>query len=121
MKRTTKRHFDLFRQTCATCIEDWGIVGWQVTYRHAKLPGAQATCTTRQQHRIACLSLTTHWEDAEGKDVLTDNRVRQSARHEATHLLIATMVNIISSRYVTEDECVHAEEALVRHLQELLP
>ena len=43
-----------------------------------------------------------------------------SAKHEAIHLLISDIADLASSRYITEDELVEAEEKLVNKLERLI-
>ncbi len=114
---TNKRHFALFVAEAEACIKRWRIVGWRVEFLHEKLTESRAEIRTSAKNHAAVIVLNTEWDH----DEVTDKKVRESARHEAVHLLVDELDEIAQFRYVTNDQRVHALESVVRHLDELLP
>ena len=116
MSATTKRHFAIFKAECERCIRLYRIVGWRVEYAHEKMDN-RAEYRCNYADRTAELVLSSHWKD----DHVTDERVRDSARHEVIHLLLAGLHTAALARHIERDRLSGVVEATVRHLEEVLP
>jgi hypothetical protein len=117
--KTSKADFTLFKAEFARCARRWGIVGWGISYVHEPTnPRARgAELRTRVLSRVAVAVLFVDWD----KDPVTRKAIITTARHEATHLLLSPLADVVSSRYLTEDEEMHANESVCRHVEGLLP
>lgn len=116
-ERTTSSDFERFKEHAIQAFRAWGVDDWDIRFKHQRLSGAMANCSTDLTGRMARLRLSTDF----GPNPITDAILRDTARHEAVHVLLAQVTNIGNSRWATEDEFKAAEEALVQRLLRVLP
>jgi len=116
--KTTKKDFERFKDAFNKCIEAYGLLSWEIIFRHEKIEDAYASVSvdTRGQLAIVCLSLG--WPDNEDDGWGSHEA---TARHEAIHLLLANLTYLAHNRYVNSREVDVEEERMVRVLEKLLP
>lgn len=113
--KTSQRHFKIFKKECQRWIKGFNLSNWQVYFKHLKFRGevkAFARLKSNLSSHTATIFLNKDWE----KDLLTDERIKKSARHEVMHLLLARLGELSRSRYVTPTEFIEAEEEIVNRL-----
>lgn len=122
---TTDAHFRAFSTEVHRLVRLWGINDWIVKCAHMRLTDARAQCMTRVTHRVCTIALGKVWmpKDGNGDEHFapTLRDVKETARHEVIHLLLARVQDLGTTRFVTEDESTQAIEGLCRHLHDLLP
>lgn len=119
---TTARHFAIFKAECKRLLKLWGVNDWDVTFAHEGLSYARAQCRFSLITRVATISLGRVWSgDGNKAYEPAFSMIKDCARHECAHLLLAPLHGLTGARYVTEDEEKCAVESVCRHLQGLLP
>lgn len=85
----SKHHFEIFRAECERMIDVLHLRDWAFLYEFEKLDtGIRAEVSTDMFARTAIVSLARSWEPI-GLDCLSDDKVRETARHEVLHVLMA--------------------------------
>ena len=118
MPKTTQKDFTYFKACCQKWIDRFQLNGWQVNYKLIKLNGNQATFNSQYRGCRASISLDIELDPADGETI--NEMLEGDAQHEVIHLLLCNFSMLASSRFVTEDEIVKAEEELVRKLQGII-
>lgn len=90
----------------------FGLTGYKVYFYYEPLEDCFANITVDQSHMVATTKLNSK------KD--PDKHVKQSAKHEAIHLLLWKLQNIANSRYCQPEELDEAIEELVFKLEGLI-
>lgn len=114
--KTTDADFRFFEQECRKAIKAWGIVGWSIVFLYEHLDGKRACIRINPVGRVASIVLSDDLGFPVNKKELTF-----LARHEVTHLLLSPLADIVSKRYLSEDEETAAHEHVCNHLEGLLP
>lgn len=112
------KHFNLFKKYCGEYIKKFQLDDWKVYYEFDKMDDAFGRITKNYIAHVATIYLTDEWDET--GLVSIELGIKETAKHEIIHLLLGDISAMISSRFVTEDEVVHAEEKLVRKLEGLL-
>ncbi len=119
--KTTKKHFDIFRTECEYWIKKLKLDNWKVYYTHQQLTkDSYASCATKVQGHVATLYFTHVWYTLNEDFPLTEKNIKESAKHEVIHLLLARMSDYAVSRDYTANDCLEAEEELVRKLEKII-
>jgi len=94
----------------------FGLNGYKVYFKHEEIDGAFADISVNQGNMIATVRLCRGLpeEDKLHKDI------KQSAKHEALHLLLSRLVQNGRYRYTTEDEISEAAEEIIHKLEDLI-
>ena len=121
----TEKHFAIFKHEALRLIRLWAIDDWKVSLVHERLKECYAQCRTDAVSRVCTLSLSTTGVEMDGNGdkhyAPTDFSIRETARHEVIHLLLADLDDVGRRRYATKDEVERASESVARKLHELLP
>lgn len=118
--QTTTEQFDEFVKQCWYYIDMFELNDWQYTFNHAPAPDsgpqnmAGALCNLVQRTVTMCFN--------DNPIAPTDDEgIKESAKHEVIHVLLASLGGLAHERFVRHDELIAAEEALVQKLIRLLP
>jgi len=109
------KDFELFQREFLKWQKLFGVTGYKVYFEEADTEDAYADITV--DGPIATVRLNNKLSE-EGKWVID---VKQSAKHEAIHLLIQRLEQNARYRYSTSGEITEAAEELVYRLEELIP
>jgi len=115
--KTTKKHFDLFKNECLYWIDKLELNNWDVVIEHNSLEKGNANCWSRVEGYVASITLNIEWE---GIKPLNTETIKRTAKHETIHLLLARLSNYAKSRDYTTDDCYEAEEELVWKLVKII-
>ncbi len=113
--KTSKKHYDYFKQRCRYYQKELGLVGWDLTFRHENID-AYANCHCDGDEKWCIIKLATDWGNGKDK-ALTDDELDVSAFHEVVHLRTAALRWVAKSRYTSEGEINRADEELVTALE----
>ncbi len=113
--KTTPEQFELFKAEVRRLIDIFHIDGWKVFYEFKLLKNANAQLWTDVTERSAkfILSTTNTLSDS-------DYDVKDAALHEVCHLIMADVVDLGDSRFVSHLEYTSACERVTRKIQALL-
>jgi len=107
--------FEVFQKEFKMWQGKLGLLGYKVYFKHEPLKGAYADISIDQGSMIAVVRL-----DSVVSDEDQHRDVRQSAKHEALHLLTGRLEQNGRYRYATECELSEAAEELVIKLEQLI-
>ena len=117
--KTTNKHFQIFKEECQKWIDKFGLSGWEVSFVHQTYSeNTYATCFTALVGMRATIYFTDKWDNEIRK--ISPETIKQSAKHEAIHLLLARLSDNGRARYINELEMNEAEEELVRKLEKII-
>ncbi|NQU83495.1 MAG: hypothetical protein HQ536_02180 [Parcubacteria group bacterium] len=111
--------FELFKSECKRWIDELKLDNWEVHYRWEDDEENRASCSADLGGYIATLSLSTNW-GVHRKVAIPDEEVKQCAKHEVIHLMLARISANAKSRYVSRDDLEESEEELVRKLEKII-
>lgn len=114
MTKTTKAHFNLFKSEVEYWHKRFGLIGYDIFFKHEDCGTNISTCSTSANNRCATFKLNINFDDT--ILVLGDKVIRETALHETLHLLLGEMACLAISRFVQEDELDRAEEGAVNVL-----
>jgi len=115
--KTTKRHFEYFRERCEHWIKVLGLVGWAVDYHHDNKAGeVYAKVNADVNGRVASITLSNSWDIIPSVDFDMDEQLNRTALHECLELLLFPAKDRYCSRSV-EDERTHA---VIRTLEKVI-
>jgi len=114
--RTTTKDFELFVNECEYWEKRFELNGWDIDYYHKKCENDNAIAEVSIDLKARSASVTFN------KLISNELKfnIKQTAKHEMIHCLIGVLSELGSSRYVTEDELIIAEEELVRKLEKII-
>ncbi len=115
---TTQKDFEAFVGFCEEYRGKWGLFGWKVFYDHSEDLGCYASTTTELRNRTLRIELNKDWPDEERP--VTDTALRQTARHEMLHALLARMYALSYTRWAADSEIDEASEEAVRLIENAL-
>lgn len=115
--KTTKQHFEVFKGECQKWIDILKLDNWDVHYRWYLDKNSRGSCSTDLDGYVATLELSKEWRNY---DKLTDDDIKQTAKHEVIHLLLARLSQNARARYVSSDDLGESEEELVRKLEKII-
>lgn len=113
---TTEEHFRIFKEECDYWIHKFGLLSWEVLYRHEEIPGNMAQCSYDVSARAAVLSLAKNWEPEEP----AEQRVRLIAFHEVMELFLGRLAHIAECRYCQPEEVTEATHEIIATLQNVV-
>ena len=116
MIKLTDKHFKIFVGECGRWIDKLKIDNWKVYYRWQESKENRATISTKLGGYVATIFLSKKWCG----EKVTEDEVKESAKHEVIHLLLARMSTNGGSRFVSQYEVDESEEELVQKLEKLL-
>lgn len=118
MKKTTKLQFAQFKDEFNRVVEVLGLKGWKIYFEYEDIRSIEgyASLSWDLEGMVATVTMTSILDD----DHVADFNPTHVGRHEALHLLIASLVSLARWRFVTPDQIDVAQEAIVRRLEKLL-
>ena len=119
--KLTQKHFEIFKKSCEYWIDELKLDNWEVHYRWRKSRENRASMNTNLSGYIATMFLSREWSNYDKitkKEI--EEEIKTAAKHEIIHLLLARLSGNGSSRFISSDDLVEAEEELVRKLEKIL-
>jgi hypothetical protein len=113
---TTAAHFAIFKREVERCVKRWGITEWRLHVLHEDSPGSEASFASGAETRGAAIRMSRTWHNKP-----TAAELKWSARHEATHFLLAPLFDAAASRYITQAKLEEANESVCERVEKLLP
>lgn len=111
---------DWFKDECEKWIAKLGLTGWTVYYSFTPKDEEEteyASCSPDYMGCKADIQLSRCWDE---KCPPTEANIRQSAKHEIIHLLLANLTALARNRFVVRGELEKAEEAITIKLERVL-
>ena len=115
MKKPNK-DFLTFQREFKKWQKRFGLTGYKVYFLHKPLDDSFASININQGSMVATVKLNSILHN----DEKPHRNIKQSAKHEAIHLLIGRLEHNGRFRYSTENEIYEATEELVFRLEELI-
>lgn len=116
--KTNKKHFKIFKDECQKWIDKFELNNWGIHFGWTDKKGAFASLGVSLNAHNATFFLCKDWNDTIVS--LSTKNIKNSAKHEVIHLLLARLAVNGAERFVTSDEMIEAEEELVKKLENLL-
>jgi len=110
------KDFELFKKEFIKWQKMFGLSGYTTYFKHEPLEGGFAEICINLDGMVATVTLSNQLKD---KDKPFKN-IKQSAKHEALHLLIGRLSENAKYRHVTIGELGECTEELVNKLYELI-
>lgn len=111
------KDFALFQKEFKKWQKLFGLTGYKVYFKYEPDDGYFASLTVNQGNMVATVRLNSKLPD---KDKAFKD-IKQSAKHEAIHLLVARLERNGRYRFSSENEIYEATEELVFRLENLIP
>ncbi len=110
------KDFELFQKTFTKYQKLFGLTGYKVYFKHEPIENCFAQITVAQTDMVATVRLNSDLPDKDEphKDI------KQSAKHEALHLLVMRLEINAEARYSTSAEIYEATEELIVKLEGLI-
>ena len=117
MKAKPSKDFEIFKREFTKCQKRFGLNDYKVYFKHEACGSDNyAQIITNQPCMVATVTLNTNLTAVDKRL----GNVKETAKHEACHLLVYRLENIAICRYIDESEIIEATEALVRRIQGLI-
>ena len=110
------KEFNEFQEEFKRYQDKFGLNGWQVYFKHEPLNGSFARIIPAKEGMVATVKLNSKL----AKKHQEFNNVKQHAKHEVIHLLLARLTCEANYRFADKDELATAEEELVNKLCSLI-
>ncbi len=108
--------FQEFQKEFKKWQQKFGCIGYKVYFKFEPLDkDCYADIIVDQSQMVATARLNKSVDKAQQRDV------KQSAKHEAIHLLLMKLQRLAMCRYLFESDISEATEELVFKLEELIP
>lgn len=116
-KTTTKKQFEEFKKEFTHWQNHFGLFGWHVYFYHVDMgKDSYADIRLAVESRVAIVRFNLKLDSVSYEQ----HNIARSAKHEAIHLLLAPLADLNSEPFVTERQCIEAEENLVRVLEKVI-
>lgn len=115
--KTTKKHFDIFKDECKKLQDRFELNNWDIRFVHQLVQGSHASNIPQIDAYNICIYFSTEWS---GARPLNEFEIRQIAKHELIHVLCARFGEYGHSRFITKNDMVEAEEELTQKLMNLI-
>ncbi len=116
MAQTTNKDFELFQREFKKWQVKFGLTGYKVYFKYEPIERGFASINVDQGNMVATVRLNSKLTD---QDKPFKN-IRQSAKHEALHLLVGRVDQNGRYRFTSENEMYEAAEELVHWLEGLI-
>jgi hypothetical protein len=117
MVKLNDKHFELFKRECKKFINLFELNNWDVSFKFTEDKINNAFLVTDRVNYQATIKLSKEIDDP---DISIEESVKQLAKHETAHLLIARLSDLGTSKYITRLEYTSAEEELVIKLMHII-
>jgi hypothetical protein len=119
--KTNKKQFELFKKECQKWIKTFGLESWGVAYYWEKEDSNRVAAIGRDvSSHVATIHFTNEIDDEMDYGMTIYDYIKQCAKHEIIHLLLAEVSEFGKSKHYTISDIEIAEEALVGKLINLL-
>ncbi len=108
-----KNTFKVFKEECLRLQKEWGLGGWQLLFEIGSKKDSYATVQRDEVHHKVMISF-----NSKAVDEWFD--VKETAKHEMIHVIIARLAELGSSRFVRGNELEEAEEEVVQILLKII-
>lgn len=115
--RKEDKQFEQFKKWFTYYQNMFGLNGYKVYFKYEDRGDCFASLITNQEDMVATVYLNSDMTE----DAKPFFNVRESAKHEALHLLLARYSDVAHYRYTTKTDIYETEEELVRRLETLIP
>lgn len=112
MKKLTEKDFEEFKKHCQYYIQKFNLKDWRVYYDFKKLKDLNAQCVRDVNNHTSTLTLS--------KQIEEELTIKELAKHECIHVLVGTLSDYATTRYLERREVNLEEERLVVILEKLL-
>ncbi len=109
--------FTLFQKYFKLYQEKFGLLDYQVYFKHELLESSFASITVNHEDMVATVRLNSKCDKANEPF----KHIKVSAKHEAIHLLLSRLEDRAATRYTQQWELHETVEGLVSRLQILIP
>ncbi len=116
MTEKEKREFTLFQREFTKYQKLFGLTGYKIYFKFEPIDDCFANITVTQNNMVATVRLSSSLHGGEKPH----RNVRQSAKHEAIHLLLFRLEYRAHSRFISENEIIEAVEEMVFKLEGLI-
>lgn len=106
-------NFRIFVKECKFWVDKLHIDGWGVEYSMSKLGNVESFATITFQSNGMKARITFYQRQNEDQSA---DQIREHAKHEIMHLLIARYATMAENRFCRDEELEQAEEELVQKL-----
>ena len=111
-----KKDFRKFQECFLEYQKQFGLTGYKVYFGYEPLDNCFANITVNQNDMVATVRLNSNLPDKDKPH----RDIKQSAKHEAIHLLLYRLEDRAVGRYVLQEEICEAVEELVFKLEKLI-
>lgn len=111
--KTTKQQFKQFKEECKKWQDKFELNDWKIYYQHVSYDGGYAQIHKNSNNRVATIFFN---GELENKEEYNNLNIKEIAKHEMIHLMLARLSEIGVARFISEDETIEAEEELVQKL-----
>lgn len=100
--KTNAKHFKVFRKECEKWIPLLGIMDWRIVIEHKDLEGEKnlAWSCINSSQKSCSLLLSRDWSD----NKITNEAIKRCAFHEAFHVRLSVVDDMLTSRGYSTDE-----------------
>ncbi|MBC8393391.1 MAG: hypothetical protein H8E17_12600 [Deltaproteobacteria bacterium] len=120
MKKTSKKHFEIFKAECLKWIDIFGLKGYEFHYEHKAVgDGNVAECHRNSTSRTARLSLCKVWPER-SMVPLNDDNIKTLAFEEVCHVFLYSLSSCAYARHIMDHEIGEAEHGIIKILQNIL-
>lgn len=117
--KTSKKDFELFKKEFLRWQNTFQLNDWKVDFVHEKSDGGERASIARDIYgRRATVFFNRDWDAS--IEPLTPQAIKETAKHEAIHLLLSRVILLGKQRFVDENSIYEAEEELIGKLINLL-
>jgi hypothetical protein len=110
----TSKHLKVYSDEAMRLAKVFGLTDWEIAFRLMEAKGEfLACCAADNSGRVAVLGLATEWID----DKPTIIKLKDAAMHEVYELLLWDVTQLITERYLKEDDINKTRHALIRRLE----
>lgn len=116
--KTSKKDYQLFKDECTRLIKEWGLNGWNHAFEwiNLKEANAKATLDGDSYNITFAIGKEIDFDKFDFNGIKKENFIKNLAKHEMIHLLLARLTHCAEARFCTDSEMNEAEEELVRKL-----
>ncbi len=117
MKKTSDKHFRLFKHECEKWVNRFELHEWTVSYEWKPLQGADAEYNASYQGRCVVIALS---KEIEPFEKTMEDEIREVAFHEICELMLYPLRSQIVWRNFDAGEMESATHAVIHRLYRLL-
>jgi len=116
--KLNQTHFKKFKKYCEFYVEKFKLDNWEIAFDWIEdNKEGRAKVIPNISGYIATLYLSDEWY---GYDKICDNDIKNVAKHEVIHIILARLSENGNTRFLSIDDFKESEEELVRKLEKLL-